>query len=318
MEAVALKSYTYTATDAEAFAATQTFTIEVIQPEALLFADTIDAQVYPVQVPITDQIFPAATGGIAPYTYMLMPELPAGLAFDPETRTLGGTPMEVVVSRSFTYTAEDLAGTRIEQKFLLEVYQMSFSSTVADQSYPRAAPITELALPEVRGGVPPIQYTLTLLEFPLGLKFDLSSRTISGIPVEVIPPVALTYKATDANGVEDSLMFTIEVISPVSAGAEAEIPEEFRVHANYPNPFHRSTRLVFDLPWPAQVQVEVLDVIGRRVVAVPAVRLSAGWGQELELSEMQLPSGPYLYRIQANSLEDQSTSVYVGRMMRVR
>jgi len=66
------------------------------------------------------------------------------------------------------------------------------------------------------------------------------------------------------------------------------------------------------------VRIEILDVMGRRVATPPEIHLNAGWSHEVELSELNLPAGPYLYRIQATSLEDHLTSVYIGQFMHVR
>ncbi len=316
-EVTAPKTYTYTATDASAHSVMQQFTIAIVQAEALTLTETVNDQRVPVQRLLKDLVFPVATGGIAPYSYTLTPELPSGLMFDATTRTLSGTPSEVATAQTYTYSVQDQAGTRTEQTFTLEVYQLSFAETVPNQTYSRAQPIAPLVLPEVTG-VAPITYTLTLLDLPLGLRYDGLARTISGTPTDVIPPVSLTYKATDANGASDSLMFTIEVVSPVNTEDEAGLPEAFQVYPNYPNPFYRSTHLVFDLPWPAQVQVEVLDIIGRRMAAPQEVHLSAGWRHELELSDLGLPSGPYLYQLRAISLEDHSSSVYVGHFISVQ
>ncbi len=124
-----------------------------------------------------------------------------------------------------------------------------------------------------------------------------------------------TYLATDTNGSADSLQFNIEVLSPVAAEHES-VPESFAVHGNYPNPFRQSTRLVFDLPWPARVTVEVMDITGRRVVAVPSESLPAGWGRSIEVGGRALSSGPYLYRLVAMS--PRGSSMHVGRFMRIR
>ncbi len=318
-EVMAPTIFTYTVTDANAQSATQTFTIEVKAPPSLTFAETVGDQRYPVQIPLADHVLPAATGGVAPYVYTLMPELPVGLTFDTQTRTLSGVTSEVAEAVTYTYTAQDRIGTRTEQTFSLEIYQMAFiNKSIPDQSYPRGEPIAPWVLPEVSDGVPPIAYTLTLLDFPFNLRYNAQSRTIYGTPMEVTPPVPMTYTATDQNGAQDSLKFTIEILSPTQTEANQGVPQEFRVYANYPNPFDRSTHLVFDLPWAAQVQVEVLNVLGRRVMAIPAVQLSAGWRHELELTDLDLPSGPYLYRMIATSLDDQQSSVYTGHLMRVQ
>ncbi|MCY4225729.1 MAG: T9SS type A sorting domain-containing protein, partial [Bacteroidetes bacterium] len=151
-----------------------------------------------------------------------------------------------------------------------------------------------------------------------GLQFDGLTRTIMGTPTEIIPLTSLTYKAVDDNGAQDSLLFSIEVVSPVHTEQSSAIPQEFLGYSNYPNPFSNSTNLVFDLPWPALVQVDVIDVMGRLVIAIPSVYLSAGWGQEIELTELKLPSGPYLYRIHATSLDEKSSTVHVGYFMSVK
>ncbi len=318
-EVMAPTIFTYTVTDANAQSATQTFTIEVKAPPSLTFAETVGDRRYPVQIPLADHVLPAATGGVAPYVYTLMPELPVGLTFDTQTRTLSGVTSEVAEAVTYTYTAQDRIGTRTEQTFSLEIYQMAFiNKSIPDQSYPRGEPIAPWVLPEVSDGVPPIAYALTLLDFPFNLRYNAQSRTIYGTPMEVTPPVPMTYTATDQNGAQDSLKFTIEILSPTQTEANQGVPQEFRVYANYPNPFDRSTHLVFDLPWAAQVQVEVLNVLGRRVMAIPAVQLSAGWRHELELTDLDLPSGPYLYRMIATSLDDQQSSVYTGHLMRVQ
>lgn len=105
-------------------------------------------------------------------------------------------------------------------------------------------------------------------------------------------------------------------VPPVSVEQEGVIPAEFTLQGNYPNPFLGSTRLRFDLPWPARVGVEVLDVTGRRVFLRAPIDLSAGWGREISLSNMGLASGTYLYRLTVDSTE--GASVHTGSFVRVR
>ena len=111
-----------------------------------------------------------------------------------------------------------------------------------------------------------------------------------------------------------------EVFGPtctVVAVENASLPEVFAIHGNYPNPFRDATRLVLDLPWPARVAVEVLDVTGRRVLTVPAVALSAGWERSLELRGEALSSGLYLYRLIATSSQG-TVSTHVGHFVQIR
>ena len=100
-------------------------------------------------------------------------------------------------------------------------------------------------------------------------------------------------------------------------GAEDEtLPQALTLHGNYPNPFRYSTRLVMDLPWHARVTVEVMDVVGRRVLTVPSVDLVAGWQRGIDLSGDALPSGLYLYRVRVSS--PKGSVVHVGRFVRIR
>ncbi len=74
---------------------------------------TIADQTYKQNSAITDLILPTATGGTAPITYTLSPEtngtpdLPTGLSFDSNTRTISGTPSAVFPTTTFTWTATD-------------------------------------------------------------------------------------------------------------------------------------------------------------------------------------------------------------------
>jgi len=155
------------------------------------------------------------------------------------------------------------------------------------------------------------------MDLPFGLEFDLEQRTVHGTPLEGAPPVEFTWKAVDIHGARDSLMFMMEVLTPQAAKNRDGLPEEFMVYSNYPNPFRQATTLVFDLPWSAEVQVEMLDVIGRRMHLAPARAMDAGWDQALELHSLPLPSGAYLYRLRVQPAEG-TAKVHVGRFMRVR
>ena len=192
---------------------------------------------------------------------------------------------------------------------------LEFAESIDDQRYARSKPIAPLVLPEATNGVAPIKYTLTP-SLPAGLEFDMSTRTLSGTPTIITSsPIEYTYKATDAGGSTDSLLFQISVYSPVSVEGES-LPEVFKALGNFPNPFRSATQLAFDLPQDARVQVEVIDVIGRRLFTVPENRIAAGWSKTIELNGGSLPAGLYLYRLVADL--PLGRTVQVGRFVRIR
>ena len=121
----------------------------------------------------------------------------------------------------------------------------------------------------------------------------------------------LTILGVDRNG----------KIVPVQTvtGAEnemAELPTEFALHGNYPNPFNPSTRIQFDLPENAQVQIQIVDMLGREVMVLPAQELEAGANRSVELNASSLASGTYLYRLIATGAEHRH--VKTGRMTLVK
>lgn len=97
---------------------------------------------------------------------------------------------------------------------------------------------------------------------------------------------------------------------------EKTLPELFVVHGNYPNPFRQSTYLQFDLPTPARVTVDVIDMVGRRVLTVSPVEMAAGREQQIVLDGQSLPPGHYLYRMVMSSAE--GSSMQTGHFVRLR
>ena len=150
-------------------------------------------------------------------TYSLIGELPPGLVFDAEARTISGLPPADVLydaSYEFTYRAVDSDGDSAELTFTIVIAGMpSFGAQVVeDQSYEAGGEET-LALPEAVGGNGALTYTLEG-ELPAGLSFDGVARTISGTPptdVTYAEGYALTYRVTDVDGDTVTLTFAIRV-----------------------------------------------------------------------------------------------------------
>jgi len=189
-----------------------------------------------------------------------------------------------------------------------------FSSDIEDQTYTVGEVITPLILPEATGGSPPMTYSLKP-SLPSGLIFNEKTRTISGQPDIAINPTNYVYTASDVNLLKDSLSFSIEVASTVSILNDG-LPQRFELLGNYPNPFNQTTHLRMNLPWNAEVRIEVLDVIGRTLLTFPPTSMSAGWSNDIELNGSSLSPGIYLYRVQV--LSPIGPSEYTGSFALVR
>ena len=113
--------YTWTATDADGDEATLAFSITVIEDLVPEFTEAVSDQLYWVGTAIDALNLPAASRGDRPLTYTLSPGLPAGLAFDADTRMVTGTPVEVVAETVYTLTATDADGDAAMLSFRVEV-----------------------------------------------------------------------------------------------------------------------------------------------------------------------------------------------------
>jgi len=87
-----------------------------------------------------------------------------------------------------------------------------------------------------------------------------------------------------------------------SSEAHTELPEEFTVQGNYPNPFRTQTRIVYHLPEPAKVHAEVFDLLGRLIYTSQVQKVAAGWDHTLMLDLPKVSSGLYIYRVNAESV----------------
>ncbi len=96
----------------------------------------------------------------------------------------------------------------------------------------------------------------------------------------------------------------------------AQLPETFSLHGNYPNPFNPSTAINFDLPESADVEIHVIDMIGRQVMTLPATTIAAGANRTIQIDASRLASGTYFYRVIAKM--ESKTLIETGRMMLVK
>ena len=81
---------------------------------------------------------------------------------------------------------------------------------------------------------------------------------------------------------------------------DLELPEAITLYGNYPNPFNPGTRIAFDLGEPADVRVDVFDVLGRQIATLRAGMMAAGARQIVEVDGSGWSSGTYLYRLTAS------------------
>ena len=77
-------------------------------------------------------------------------------------------------------------------------------------------------------------------------------------------------------------------------------PTRLELLPSAPNPFAQTARLRYRLPEPAQVRLEVFDLLGRRVAMLVDGERPAG-PHEVQLDGSQLAAGPYFVRLTAGA-----------------
>lgn len=86
------------------------------------------------------------------------------------------------------------------------------------------------------------------------------------------------------------------------------------VNQNNPNPFNPSTRISFSLADESYVTIEVFDILGRKIQTLAKNLYSKGL-HELQFDGSRLPSGTYLYKLQAVANGTGSVFVRIQKMV---
>ncbi len=164
------------------------------------------ALVYHQGTAITPVVLPEGTGGNFSVTHAVVGALPAGLSFDPQTRTLSGTPTAAAPTVALTYVVSDgdtnTADTDTDSvavSITVDAADTSpaFAAGVAAQRWVAADPVS-LVLPAASGGNGGLTYSL-LGTLPDGLSLDLATRTISGTPTARTASAEFVWSVVDAD-----------------------------------------------------------------------------------------------------------------------
>jgi hypothetical protein len=160
---------------------------------------------------------------------------------------------------------------------------MNWVGTISDMGFLHAE--TLIAEAEVQFEVGP-----TLGTFPIGYI----------VTKEAYFPSLGDWFGPNLNGADSTMKQMIEVVSATAIEDVLVdgIPTESVLDQNYPNPFNPSTTIRFALKEPAPVSLTVFDVQGRQVAELVNRQMGIGI-HEVDFGANDLPSGVYLYRLEA-------------------
>ncbi len=218
--AAAANSYTITATNTYG-STTAMLTLSVEEPAPTGLTYSTNPAVYPLGRTITNNT--PSNAGAPILSYSIAPALPAGLALDPVTGVISGTPTAATTATDYTITGTNNSGSTTATLNLATplVAPSALAYTTNSAIYTLGQTISN-NLPSSSGS-PVSSYTI-VPALPLSLTFDAISGIISGTPTALSPAAFYTVTATNAAGSTTvTLSITVNNVAP-SALAYAANP----------------------------------------------------------------------------------------------
>jgi len=190
-------AYVVTASNATG-SGTTTLTLAVVEvaPANLTYTRTTAA--YPRGTAIAANS-PSFSGG-APTGYVVSPALPAGLAMDPVTGVISGTPTTLAAPASYVVTGSNPAGSAQATLTLsvVDVAPSGLTYTVTTAYYAVGTAIAA-NVPSTSGGGPVASYAVSP-SLPPGLALNTATGVISGTPTATTAKATYTVTASNAGG----------------------------------------------------------------------------------------------------------------------
>ncbi len=90
----------------------------------------------------------------------------------------------------------------------------------------------------------------------------------------------------------------------------SEVPKEFKLFANYPNPFNPTTKIKFNVPKSEFVSLKIYDNTGKMINALLSANLTAGT-YETNWDAKSFASGVYFYKLESATFVDTRRMILV-------
>jgi photosystem II stability/assembly factor-like uncharacterized protein len=102
--------------------------------------------------------------------------------------------------------------------------------------------------------------------------------------------------------------------SVTSVDKNKDMPKTFVLSQNYPNPFNPSTIIKYSLPFEAQVSIKVYNIACQEVSVLVNTTQARG-NYQVSMNALNLPSGMYIYRMNAVSSDGKHQFSTTKKMM---
>jgi len=103
---------------------------------------------------------------------------------------------------------------------------------------------------------------------------------------------------------------TSKLSAEVLAAANFGVPDRFTLNQNYPNPFNPSTNISYEMPDAGFVKLVVYNLLGKEIFSLVNQHQEPGV-YTVQFNAADLPSGLYVYRLQAGNFVDMKKMLLV-------
>ena len=122
------------------------------------------------------------------------------------------------------------------------------------------------------------------------------SDKISDYMINLNVPQGYEYNVVTAHPGESNVVINLTITDVPDNSSN--IPKEYSLEQNFPNPFNPTTTISYSIPHTGLVQIKIFNIIGKEVTTLVNEQKRAG-KYKTEFNADDLPSGVYLYRLQS-------------------
>lgn len=208
--------YTVTINDSISATSNNTFTL-TINPA---LTSTLVVSTKSLTINTVASVFTPVTpaGGSSPYAYTVAPALPAGLALDPVTGAISGTPSITAAAAAYVVTIADSAGATTTKSLNLTVNSaLVATQAVASRTLTAGNGAASSFVP-VSGSGGTTAYTYSINPaLPSALNFNSTTGSVSGTPAAAQAATPYTVTVTDAAGATATNTFSLTITGVIAA-----------------------------------------------------------------------------------------------------
>ena len=143
----------------------------------------------------------------------------------------------------------------------------------------------------------------SIQEFPVQISSKEYPVTVRWDVLVSLPPVALRIDNKEMSLRGEGSVEVAKSSSQVSLKTGSEMPKEFSLEQNFPNPFNPTTNLRFSIPEARFVTLKIFDVLGRVIATLVNEEKQQGT-YSLAWDAAAVPSGMYVARLSAGSFSE--------------